>query len=80
MTTYLRPFSLVFGTDARRMIAAGDALSLGGMAHIGFTHVEVMSRRDALRVLPIDKVRPDQLAAITTPRPPFGGLGMDRAL
>jgi dihydropteroate synthase len=78
MTTYLRPFSLVFGTDARRMIAAGNALALGGMAHIGFTHVEALSRHDASRVWPIDKVaQRDQLALITAARPAFGGLAMN---
>jgi dihydropteroate synthase len=42
--TYLRPLSLVFGPDARTMIAAGSAGALGGMAHIGFTHVEFITR------------------------------------
>jgi dihydropteroate synthase len=79
MTTYLRPLSVVFGPDARRMIAAGDALSLGGMAHIGFTHVEILSRLEAAHVVRIDKAQHiNQLAAITAARPAFGGLGMDR--
>jgi dihydropteroate synthase len=41
---YFRPFGLVFGADARMMIAAGEAGSLGGMAHIAFTQVEKITR------------------------------------
>jgi dihydropteroate synthase len=42
--TYLRPFSLVFGADARRMIAESSAGSLGGMGDIAFTQAEKITR------------------------------------
>jgi dihydropteroate synthase len=42
--TYLRPLALVFGADARSMIAEGMAGALGGMPHIGFTSAEKITR------------------------------------
>jgi dihydropteroate synthase len=42
--TYFRPLSLVFGPDARAMIADRDAGALGGSRHIAFTAVEVIER------------------------------------
>ena len=42
--TYFRPLSLVFGSDARALIASGSAGALGGMPHIGFTQVEEIER------------------------------------
>jgi dihydropteroate synthase len=41
---YIRPISMVFGRDARALVDAGVAGALGGMTHIGFTHVEIMTR------------------------------------
>jgi dihydropteroate synthase len=77
---YLRPISLVFGPDARRMIAAGDSLPLGGMAHVGFTHVELIERGGARRVMPLNGIEHSEtLSRIAAPRPAFAGLGMDRA-
>jgi dihydropteroate synthase len=76
---YIRPLSLVFGPDARRMIAAGDALPLGGMAHIGFTQVEILSRDGLQNLVPVGKLQPtEQLKNITTARPAFGAIAMDR--
>jgi dihydropteroate synthase len=77
---YLRPISLVFGPDSRRLIAAGDALPLGGMGHIGFTHVEVLERGGGRHILPISKIQHSpELARIAAPRPKLAGLGMERA-
>jgi dihydropteroate synthase len=42
--TYFRPFSLVFGPDAKAMITNGTAGALGGMPHIAFTQVEKIER------------------------------------
>ncbi len=44
MKTYLRPFGLVYGADAREMILKRRAGALGGMPAIAFTHVEVIAR------------------------------------
>lgn len=80
MKTYLRPLGLVFGADARRLIAAGEAGALGGMAHIGFTAVEVVRRSGGsitrytsqfaqARDMP-------QMPRITAARPSFAGLDL----
>jgi dihydropteroate synthase len=44
--TYFRPLSLVFGLDAKVMIANGTAGALGGAPHIAFTHVEKIVREN----------------------------------
>jgi dihydropteroate synthase len=77
MTTYYRPLSLVFGPDAREMIATGKAGALGGMAHIGFTHVEVIER-DVGRIIETfsDLADLQDIQNITRPRPVFGGVEM----
>ncbi len=60
------------------MIEAGDALPLGGMAHIGFTQVEVIERGGARSTLPLAKLQhTDELARIAAPRSAFAGLGMN---
>ncbi len=81
MKTYLRPLGLVFGADARAQIAAREAGALGGMAHIAFTHVEVV-RRNGQRVtryvsqfsqakdLPL-------VGTITAARPALAGLTLN---
>jgi dihydropteroate synthase len=78
MSTYLRPLGLVFGADARRLIAAGEAGALGGLPHIGFTHVEVITRRggsvDRATVRFSDCQHTEQLSRITGARPHFGLL------
>jgi dihydropteroate synthase len=77
MKTYFRPLSLVFGPDARALIAAGKAGALGGMAHIGFTHIEVIER-GAGRMIETYADLSDlvEVENITKPRPTFGGTSM----
>jgi dihydropteroate synthase len=78
MKTYFRPLSLVFGRDARDLIASGKAGALGGMPHIGFTHVEVIQRGvDRLLETYADLSDLAEIENITRPRPAFGGIGMD---
>jgi dihydropteroate synthase len=80
MKTYFRPLSLVFGRDARELVASGKAGALGGMPHIGFTHVEVIER-GAGRLVESFADLSDLPAVqnITAARPAFGGLAMDKA-
>jgi dihydropteroate synthase len=78
MKTYYRPIAFVFGRDARDLTFARQAGALGGLPHIGFTHVEVISRGVARQVVPYAEVAEDPvLHAITAVRPAFGGLGMN---
>jgi dihydropteroate synthase len=77
MKTYHRPCGLVFGPDARRMVADGDALPLAGLTHIAFTHVDVITRsgpaitRDMQRIAGVDDSA--ALARLSSPRPDFAG-------
>ena len=83
--SYLRPTGLVFGPDAARLITAGLAASLGGMAHIGFTGAcrikrgkKGIERKD----VSLDKAQakePELMAAITMPRPALAGVDLGRA-
>jgi dihydropteroate synthase len=80
MKTYFRPLSLVFGRDARDLIASGKAGALGGMAHIGFTHVEVIQRGvDRMIETFADLADLPDIQTITAPRPAFGGVAMNTA-
>ena len=80
MKTYHRPIGLVFGPDVPRMIAQGDALSLAGLPHIGFTQVEVITRlgdrieREYLRLSGVDDS--EALTLLSAPRPSFGPLDL----
>ncbi len=78
MTTYYRPLSLVFGRDACEMIATGKAGALGGIPHIGFTHIEVI-QRGADRMIETYSDLSDlvEIENITRPRPSFGGVAME---
>jgi dihydropteroate synthase len=82
MKTYLRPLGLVFGEDARRQIAAGQAGALGGMPHLAFSHVEVTRRgagRTARQVLQYPQARDlPQMAAVTAARPALAGVSLQR--
>jgi dihydropteroate synthase len=79
MQSYFRPIALVFGRDARSLVTAGRAGSLGGLPHIAFTQVEVIERGLTPRVESFAVVAKETaVQAITTPRPAFGGLAMDR--
>ncbi len=82
MSHYLRPLGLVFGPDAERLIADGRAGRLGGMAHIGFTLVEDITRegKAITRVIkPFEDVASSALAqAIMKSRGSFGGVDLKR--
>ena len=60
MKTYYRPAGFVLGRDLERMARDGDALPLAGMEHVGFTHVDVITRsggtieRDMQRISGVD--------------------------
>jgi dihydropteroate synthase len=79
MKTYFRPLSFVFGRDARDLIASGKAGALGGLAQIGFTHVEVIER-GAGRIVEsyADLSDLPDIQNITAARPAFGGVAMDQ--
>jgi dihydropteroate synthase len=78
--SYLRPLSLVFGADARRMIAAGQAGALGGMPHIGFTQIETVRRDGEATLSSYASMSSDAAVQnITRPRPAFAGLDMNAA-
>ncbi len=77
MKAYYRPLSLVFGRDARSFIALGSAGALGGMSHVGFTHVEIIERGAGRRVVPFSELSGNRVFQnITMLRPSFGGLAM----
>jgi dihydropteroate synthase len=77
--TYFRPLSLVFGRDARTLIANAKAGALGGLPHIGFCSLEVIEREKSPHIVSFVEVANTHVAqAITLPRPHFGGLTMDR--
>jgi dihydropteroate synthase len=75
---YLRPLGLVFGQDAREMIASGLAFSLGGSPHIGFQSAEAITREGALITRHIisgtELIGHPLTAAVTVQRPDFAGL------
>jgi dihydropteroate synthase len=77
--TYFRPLSLVFGRDARTLIANAKAGALGGLPHIGFCSLEVIERGKNPHIVSFAEVANNQVVqAITAQRPHFGGLTMDR--
>ncbi len=81
MKTYFRPVSFVFGRDARDLIASGKAGALGGMPHIGFTHVEVIERGAGRMVESYaDVCDLPELQNITAVRPQFAGFDLNRPL
>ncbi|OAN79846.1 dihydropteroate synthase [Sulfitobacter sp. EhC04] len=54
-----------------------DAVALAG-GWAWFTHAEVLSRTEPSRVIPAQEIPEAQLAALTAPRAPIGGLDMGR--
>ena len=77
--TYLRPLGLVFGHDARNLIAAGQAGALGGMAPRGFTLVEVIERGSGIRrdIVPYTEVSGHAMMADhVRPRSGLGTIDM----
>lgn len=79
---YLRPLGLLFGQDAREMIASGLAFSLGGHPNIGFVAAEEIVRNGQLvirRKLDVDELREHTLInQVTYVRPDFAGLSLDQ--
>ena len=79
--TYLRPLGLLFGQDAREMIAGGLAFSLGGLPNIGFVGAEeiIRSGKSATRrKLDASELRGHALIHnMTCARPDFAGLSLD---
>lgn len=72
---YLRPISFVYGADARSMIAAGLAGALGGIKHIGFTHIEMIERGGERKPFSFNDIKGHPLLAeIIRPRDNFAGL------
>lgn len=71
MSRYLRP--LVQTGPVR----PADALTLAG-GWGWFTHVEVLSRGVAPKVLPVEACNPAELAPLATARAPIAGLSFDR--
>ena len=82
MAHYLRPLGLVFGPDAERLIADGRAGRLGGMAHIGFTLAEEITREGKTVTRTIrrfeDVASSSISRAIMQPRESFGGVSLER--
>ena len=79
---YFRPLSLLFGPDAAGAIARGTAGSLGGMAHIGFSQIEIITRSNGkiARVVKAFAECSDQpiVKNIMAARPAFGGVALDQ--
>lgn len=78
--TYVRPIGLVFGPDARRLIAEGKAGSLGGLKSVGFLRVEMIERgMSELRreTVPFRDLASSQaMSAVTALRPDFAGVSL----
>jgi dihydropteroate synthase len=78
MKTYFRPLGFVYGADARALISGGRAGALGGMAHIGFTLVEVIERPGIRTVVAFSDVKHEAVVQqICAQRPAFGTIAMD---
>jgi dihydropteroate synthase len=77
--TYLRPLGLVYGPDARALIDAGVAGYLGGMKHIGFTQVEIITREDTRRDAYKAWAAHPFVQSIVSPRASFGGVEFTHA-
>jgi dihydropteroate synthase len=79
---YLRPLGLLFGQDAREMIASGLAFSLGGLPNIGFVAAEEIARDGNLvtrRKLDVSGLREHALIQnVTRERPDFAGISLDQ--
>ena len=80
--TYLRPLGLLFGQDAREMIAGGLAFSLGGLPNIGFVSAEEIIRDGksvTRRKIDASELREHALIDnVTCVRPDFAGLSLDQ--
>ncbi len=78
---YLRPLGLLFGQDAREMIAGGLAFSLGGLPNIAFVTAEEIVRDGKVvtrRNLDVRQLRKHALIDnIVRERADFAGLSLD---
>jgi dihydropteroate synthase len=79
---YIRPLALVHGADTRALIDRGEAGALGGMGHIGFTHVEVITRASGPLQRRVDRysawAEHPLVRMIVQERPALAGLAMNR--
>jgi dihydropteroate synthase len=82
MTVYVRPLGLSFGPDAHAMISSGEAGALGGVPHIAFSQVEIITRDSGQIERRFDRFKAWRehpvVRNITVVRPAFAGLSMDR--
>ena len=82
MKTYLRPLALVYGPDAAVLIKTGAAVPLAGLPQIAFTKAEWIEREGTTitrRAVDLAEARQHPLfTAISTPRPNFGPLQLNR--
>ena len=82
MAQYLRPLGLVFGPDAEVLIAAGRAGPLGGMAQIGFTLAEEITREGKTitrNLRRFEDIGSSLIARqIMKQRGAFGGIDLDK--
>lgn len=80
---YYRPTGLVFGPDVARMVRDGDALPLAGVSAVGFTHVDVITRRDGVIERDMQRISGvDDSAALerlSKGRPTFAGLDLTQS-
>ncbi len=77
---YIRPLSLVFGADARRLVAEGQAGALGGSDHVAYMRVEVIERKSEGLTRSMQSFRSVSdhplVKAITRRRALFAGLDL----
>jgi dihydropteroate synthase len=78
----MRPLGLVFGVDARALVAEGVAGALGGLDHVAFTRVEIITRRgtEISRRMDLYKAWREHpvVREICARRAAFGGVTLER--
>ena len=83
MPSYFRPVSLVYGPDAGKLVKAGKGYLLAGRHDIAFSGAEITERSGSQvrRHLTFDEKEirnHPSFEAVTTPRPDFGPLELNR--
>ncbi|MBG1230852.1 dihydropteroate synthase [Aestuariivirga litoralis] len=84
MKTYLRPLGLAHGPDAAKLVNSGGAFPLAGRADIAFTQAELITRHADGKIErritnDTSEIRNHpSFTAITSPRPNFGALELNR--
>ncbi|UWQ92639.1 dihydropteroate synthase [Rhodobacteraceae bacterium M382] len=68
----------------RPLVQSGEirpdtAVTLAGMPHLWFTHVEIMQRNAGSEIVTVEAVPGDVLARLSAPREPIAGLDMGQA-